>query len=74
MKEISRTTVRSEVMEIDYGKVIGIRQLDRNLYWQVIECPACRKPVLREGWYREEIDDEEGPNYEVIFPSYKEKK
>jgi Domain of unknown function (DUF4145) len=35
-----------------------------------LECPACRKNILREGICREEIDDEAGPGYVIIYPEF----
>ena len=70
MRELSKTTVYSQSTPV---RGPYIEEFEKLLIWQIIECPACRKHLLREGWYAPLVDDENGPSYKVIHPTIKEK-
>jgi len=42
-------------------------------YWQIVQCPACSKHFLREGWWNEIVGDEWGPEFSIIYPSFEKK-
>jgi hypothetical protein len=64
MKEISSTTIKSKTE--NHGELY-MPEVTLSKYWQILECPACRKNILREGWYND-FFVEDGINYKVIYP------
>lgn len=36
--------------------------------WELVKCPACGGMVLRQGYWHECVNDEAGPEFEVIYP------
>lgn len=64
MKELSATVIKKVNQEIHdaYLDDLTITQ-----YWQILECPACRKNTLREGYFNDHFSDE-GIIYKIIFP------
>ena len=36
--------------------------------WQIIQCPACQKTLLREGHWNDTFDEGSESNYKIIYP------
>ncbi|MDR0583247.1 MAG: hypothetical protein LBG57_02715 [Treponema sp.] len=37
-------------------------------HWQLLKCLGCDKPVLREYWYHELLDDPTSIKYNIVYP------
>lgn len=41
---------------------------DEGPFWEILECPACRGILFRQGHWHEYLTDETGPEYEMLYP------
>ena len=42
---------------------------DEGPFWEILECTACNRVLLREGRWHEFIHADTGPEYEILYPN-----
>ena len=42
---------------------------DEGPFWELLECTACNRVLLREGHWHEYIHADTGPEYEILYPN-----